>query len=48
MYCRNVRSVMKDGSESSDYHYDPQTQKLTVPFAGPANLLLMGADGLFD
>ena len=51
VYCRKVRGVTKDGKtlgEGSDYRYDPQTQKLTVPFTGPASLLIKGADGLFD
>jgi hypothetical protein len=51
VYCRKVRGVTKDGKTlggGSDYHYDPQTQKLTVSFTGLARLLIKGADGLFD
>ena len=51
VYCRKVRGVVKDGktlSQGSDYQYDAQAQKLTIPFSSSANLLIKGADGLFD
>jgi alpha-glucosidase (family GH31 glycosyl hydrolase) len=51
VYCKRISGVQKDGrvlQEGSDYQYDSQAQKLTIPFVGSTNVTIKGALGLFD
>ena len=51
VYCRNVREVRKNGSTlriGTDYTYDAQTLKLTIPFKGATDLAIIGATSVFD
>jgi alpha-D-xyloside xylohydrolase len=50
VYCRAVTAVRRNGSmlrEGTDYQYDTQAQKLTIPFLGATTLEVKGAESLF-
>jgi len=50
VYCRNVKEVRENGTSlriGTDYTYDAETLKLTIPFKGTTNLAIIGAASLF-
>jgi hypothetical protein len=42
-----ISSLLVTG-EGLDYEYDSQTHELPIPFAGPATVMIKGANSLFD
>jgi alpha-D-xyloside xylohydrolase len=51
IYCKKAKEVTKNGvklREGSDYKYDPQAQRLIVPFEGATKLVLKGSGSLFN
>jgi alpha-D-xyloside xylohydrolase len=50
VYCRNTTGVTRNGvtlRAGIDYAYDPEGQKLSVPFTGATTLVIRGATSLF-
>jgi alpha-D-xyloside xylohydrolase len=50
VYCRKAKDVVKNGVKlraGSDYRYEAETQKLTIPFKGVAKVELLGTASVF-
>ena len=50
VYCQGVKTVIRNGvqlREETDYHYDKQASKLTIPFQGASKIVVDGAVSLF-
>jgi len=50
VYCRTATAVRRNGTtlqKGAEYQYDPQAQKLTVPFQGAITVSVRGAESLF-
>jgi len=50
VYCRTATGVRRNGTtlqKGAEYQYDPQAQKLTVPFQGAITVSVRGAESLF-
>lgn len=50
VYCRTATEVRRNGTtlrKGTEYQYDPQSQRLTIPFQGATKLSISGAESLF-
>jgi alpha-D-xyloside xylohydrolase len=51
IYCKKAKEVTRNGvklREGSDYKFDPQAERVTVPFEGASKIVLKGCGSLFN